>query len=195
MALNSNPRRAGPFTGNGVTTAFSFSFKVLAEGDLRVVTRASTSQFFSGVDPADYTVSGVGDDSGGSITLATPLADQHELVILGAASYDQPLTLFNQGPYFAEDVMRALDRGVVLTQQLKEQIDRAFVLPESEVDGFDPLAIVLDAVERAEAAATTAETSEAAAVDTLAAITSKITVSSAPPSGGNEGDLWFQYED
>lgn len=195
MAIDNRPRRAGPFTGNGVTISFPYDFKVFDAADLRVVSRTPSDIFFTPVDTADYSVTGVGFEEGGAVILNTPLPEDHVLVILGDASYDQPLVLVNQGPYFAEDVMRALDRTVILTQQLKEQIDRAFVLPESEVEGFDPLAVVVDAVERAEAAATIAETSGAAAVDALAVITNKITVSSAPPSGGNEGDLWFQYED
>ena len=36
MTISSTTRIAGPFTGNGVTTVFPFTFKVFANIDLRV---------------------------------------------------------------------------------------------------------------------------------------------------------------
>ncbi|KAH1282125.1 hypothetical protein KXX11_003928, partial [Aspergillus fumigatus] len=37
MSIASTTRKAGPFTGNSVTTAFPFNFKVFAASDLLVV--------------------------------------------------------------------------------------------------------------------------------------------------------------
>src|ERR1700737_2033490 len=36
MTISSETRKAGPFTGNGVATAFPFAFKVFAASDLAV---------------------------------------------------------------------------------------------------------------------------------------------------------------
>lgn len=160
MAINDAPRRAGPFTGNGVTTVFPFEFKVLNGADLRVTVRKEGAIAFTDLDPSAYTVAGVGADEGGSVVLDAPLPDGDTLVILGDASYDQPLTLFNQGAYFAEDVMRALDRGVVLTQQLREQVGRAVLSPvDTETsEGFTEQ--LFTARDEAVASASAASTSE-----------------------------------
>ena len=160
MAVNDIPRRAGPFTGNGVTTVFPFTFKVLAAEDVRVAVREDGTLAFVDLDPSTYTVAGAGEDEGGSVTLGAPLPSGDTLVILGDASYDQPLTLFNQGAYFAEDVMRALDRNTVLSQQLKEQVDRAVLSPVDTETSAGFTEQLFTARDEAVASASAASTSE-----------------------------------
>jgi hypothetical protein len=145
MTILDSLRRAGPFTGNGATTTFPCDFKIIDAGDLTVTrvfdaTGVVTTLTLGG----DYTLTGVGGDSA-SIVLAAPLAVGYRLVAVGSAAYTQALQLTNQGPYFAEDVMRALDRGVVLIQQLREAVSRALVLPPQDA-GTIPLLgdVILD---------------------------------------------------
>ena len=130
MALADTPRRAGPFFGNGAVTEFPFSFRVLEPGDLAVL-RYDEFGFETVLTPgADYTLEL--SESGGTVTLAAPLATGLQLVLLGDAAYDQPLVLSNTGPFRAEDVMRALDRGAVQAQQLREKLNRAVLVPPTE---------------------------------------------------------------
>jgi hypothetical protein len=40
MSISTTDRKAGPFVGNGVTTAFDFEFKVFSSADVLVVKTA-----------------------------------------------------------------------------------------------------------------------------------------------------------
>lgn len=226
MALIDTTRRAGPFEGNDLTTEFPFAFKLLEPEDLQVVCTDAlgTRNLELGVD---YTVTGTGDDEGGAIVTTAPLPTGATIWLLGDASFDQRLMLYNQGPFFAHDVMTALDRTVVLCQQLREILDRALIIPIeygvfdfgeviaaivalapyvdalqalapyadllpqilAALDGVDDLAGLLaeaiDARDRAEAAAESAE-------QYWEFMLRRFTVSTELPSGGEEGDIWFR---
>src|SRR5512139_159452 len=65
------------YTGNGSSTAFPYTFKILAQGELNV--------YVNGVLKAlttDYTVSGVGNDAGGSVTFLVAPTNGHQVLIL-----------------------------------------------------------------------------------------------------------------
>lgn len=140
MVITSTPRTAGPFFGDDVATVFPYGFRILGADDLEVrlsQTGVPTAVLVRGVD---YEVTGADAGAGGDVVLAAPLAAGQRLDIIGAASYEQPLALENQGQFFARDVMRALDRLAVQAQQLKEAIDRAVVIPpEDDVTDTDLL--------------------------------------------------------
>ncbi|XAI95355.1 hypothetical protein [Nostoc phage Nsp-JY18] len=140
MVVTNTPRAAGPYFGNDVTTTFAYGFRVLNEAGLEVrLSEAGVPTVVLTLD-VDYTVTGVDEDTGGDVVLTTPLATGQRLDIIGAAAYAQPLALENQGPYFARDIMRALDRIVIQTQQLAEAVNRAVVIPpEDDVTDIDAL--------------------------------------------------------
>ena len=54
------------YTGNGSTVAFSFPYKFLADCDLKVYVDNVLKTLTT-----DYTVSGAGSDSGGTVTFVT----------------------------------------------------------------------------------------------------------------------------
>lgn len=129
MAISATPRISDLYNGNGVTTEFAYPFKVLDASSLEVRLISAAGVTTVQTLNTQYTVSGVGDDAGGIVTMITPPATGEKLIILGAAAFAQPLVLVNQGPYFAVDVMRALDRCTILAQQLDERLSRAVVVP------------------------------------------------------------------
>ena len=69
-------------TGNGTASTFDYEFKITAEADLKV-TQTDTNKIDTLlVLGTDYTVSGVGNNAGGAITLvAGPLASGYTLTI------------------------------------------------------------------------------------------------------------------
>lgn len=137
MTLPNTLRRAGPFNGNGVTTVFPFTFKVFDESDL-VVTKVVTA---TGVSTTlalttDYTVSLNADQDvspGGSITYNT-LATGERLSITGGLPYDQTLDLPGGGQFSPSALEDALDRIVMLVQQVQEMTGRTLVLPSTSAD-------------------------------------------------------------
>ena len=127
------------YTGNGSTTVFSFSFRIFDNADL-VVTKADAD----GVETTlvldtDYTVTGAGSYSGGSITLGTALTSGHALTIQRVLDITQETDLRNQGQFFAETHEDVFDRLVMINQQLQEQIDRAAKLPVTNTTDAEEL--------------------------------------------------------
>lgn len=145
MTISSQTRKAGPFNGNGTTTAFPFTFKVFAVGDVTVV-RANAS----GVETtltltSDYTVSlnaNQNSNPGGTVTLVSALATGSSMVIASEIDYLQPTDLTNQGGFYPSVINNALDRLTMLTQQLKEAVDRSAKIPITST--ADAAALVAD---------------------------------------------------
>lgn len=147
MTISSQTRKAGPFNGNGTTTAFPFTFKVFAVGDVSVV-RANAS----GVETvltltSDYTVSlnaNQNSNPGGTVNLVSALASGSSMVITSEIDYLQPTDLTNQGGFYPSVINNSLDRLTMLSQQLKEQVDRSAKLPITSTE--DANALVADLI-------------------------------------------------
>ena len=135
MTISSTTRIAGPFTGNGVTTVFPFTFKVFANIDLRVAKLNTASNIETIlVLNTDYTVTLNGDQDsnpGGTIT-ASVLAVGFSLTITSDVANLQPTDLTNQGGFYPEVITDALDRATIQIQQLADQTDRAIKIPLSD---------------------------------------------------------------
>jgi hypothetical protein len=127
MTISTETRRAGPYSGNGSTQVFAFSFKTFAAADLQVVTTTS------GVDTVKtltthYTVSLNADQNaspGGSITMLTAPATGTTLTIISDRAFAQTLNVQNAGAFLPDAINTALDTLVVQTTQLLDQQDRS----------------------------------------------------------------------
>ena len=128
MTISTELRKAGPFTGNGATTAFPFSFKVFAATDATVTvanTQGNESVLALG---ADYAVALNADQDaapGGTVTLAAPLSTGYRLVVSSAVPNLQPTDITNNGGFYPRVIEDALDRHVAQIQQIDEKVDRA----------------------------------------------------------------------
>lgn len=136
MTISTETRIAGPFTGTGLVATYPFEFKVFSASDLYVVETDT-----SGVETlltltTDYTVSlnaDQDDDPGGSITLvAGNLTDDHLLTITTELDYLQETELTNNGGFFPRVINDALDRMVMLIQQVRGLTTRALKIPLSD---------------------------------------------------------------
>lgn len=120
------------YTGNGATTTYDYTFKILAATHLKVTIRDS-----NGVDtlksyPTDYTVTGVGSAAGGTIVLATALPSGHKIAIVRWLPLTQPTDIRNQGGYFPDTVEDQLDRFGHEILQLQDQLNRSPQVPITE---------------------------------------------------------------
>jgi len=128
MTISSQTRKAGPFTGNGVTTTFPFTFKVFAASDLYVVRTGTNGNDTVLVLGTDYTVAlntNQNSSPGGSITLPAALAIGVKLTATSALPYLQPTDLTNQGGFYPAVINNALDRLTIFCQQLLDQVGRS----------------------------------------------------------------------
>jgi hypothetical protein len=134
MSIASTTRKAGPYTGNGVTSIFPFSFKVFSSSDL-VVTQTDTS----GVETtltltSNYTVSlNANQDSnpGGNVTCLVAPASSYLLTLTSAVPQLQPVVLTNNGGFYPSVINDALDRLTIFAQQILEKVNRTLSLPVS----------------------------------------------------------------
>ena len=126
-------RRSGPFQGNGQTTDFPFGFYVFSNNDVRVETSDTDSVVTTVlVKDVDYTVTINADQNataGGTVKLAKALPAGKSLAITSNLAYTQEMQLTNFSRFPPEILNDAMDRTVILIQQLKEMAERHITVP------------------------------------------------------------------
>jgi hypothetical protein len=123
------------YTGNGATDTYSYTFKIFAEGDLLVTQRdaATVPVETTLVLNTDYTVTGVGSASGGTIVLtAGNLTSNYLLTIRRVRALTQETDVRNQGDFYPEVHEDAFDHHVMIAQQQQDELNRGLRLPETE---------------------------------------------------------------
>ena len=113
------------YAGNGTTTAFATGFYFTAAADLAVylITSAGVEQLQTLT--AHYTVSGAGNQSGGTVTMVTAPATDQKLVIVRDLDFNQPTDYIEGTSFPAASHETALDRLTMMVQQLSSTVDRA----------------------------------------------------------------------
>lgn len=117
------------FDTNGVTFNFPFYFKFLKNEDL-VVTYVDPGGVSSTLTlGTQYTVSGAGNDAGGSVTTSVVLAGPGKLAVSREMEPYQLTSLRNQGKFLAETHEDVFDRLTMLIQQGFSIFKRALTRP------------------------------------------------------------------
>jgi len=117
------------YNGNGVTTVFSFPYRFLANGDLVVVEVSSTGVETVKTLTTHYTLTGAGDDAGGSVTMLVAPASGVRLVIYRSTAITQETDYISGDPFPAETHERALDRLTMIAQEISPAAARAIKVP------------------------------------------------------------------
>jgi len=166
MTISSVLRKAGPYTGNGSTKSFPFSFKVFSANDV-VVVLTDPAGIETTLTGTDYTVTLNADQDtapGGTVEKVSALATDYLLTITSSVPNLQPLDLTNQGGFYPKVINAALDRLTILAQQNAEQIGRSVKVPiSSSVTPDSLIAQLTQDAATAAAAASSASASETAA--------------------------------
>jgi hypothetical protein len=145
MTVPAASRRSPIYTGNGVTTAFPFAFKVFAAADLQVIATSVAGVLSTLVLNSDYTVTLNVDQTvlpGGTITTLVAPVNLSKLVIIGALPYDQPLGLPGGGNFNPIALGNELDRQVMQIQQIADGLAGALTVPIGETVPSLPAAAV-----------------------------------------------------
>ena len=105
--------------GNGVTLAFNFNFKILAQTDL-VVSKTDASGNPSGtlILGADYTVTFDPIAESGTVTYTVAPVSGGSSIISRSSSYQQQTSLPREGPLPAKTVETMLDRVTMILQEI-----------------------------------------------------------------------------
>jgi hypothetical protein len=105
-------------TADGIQSDFTFNFIVLDESHLQVYLDQT-------LQTSGYTVAGIGDQSGGSVSFAAPPADLLTVTLIRVVPLSQLTSYQEYDPFPAKTHEAALDALTMIGQQLQEQIDRA----------------------------------------------------------------------
>lgn len=111
-------------TANGVTTVFPYDFKILAAADLEVSLDGVVKTLTT-----DYTLSGVGDDAGGNVTMLSAPANGVTVVRRRNMAYTREVDYQDQGELPTDTLDDDQDAPILMIQQVAEGLSRAVSLP------------------------------------------------------------------
>lgn len=137
MTVTSTTSRVS-YTGNGATTTFSVPFYFLANSHLLVQVIDTYGVVSTLVLNTNYTVTGAGVSSGGSITCTTAPAYGSTVVITRNVPATQETDYQANDPFPAATHEAALDKLTMLVQQQSNTNSRALTFPLSDAGTIDP---------------------------------------------------------
>ncbi len=130
MTVNTNKNRIR-YQGDSSSKAFVYDFKIWKDTDLLVILTTTDGVDITLTLNTDYTVAGAGAEGGGTITLVVALLTGQYLTILRQLPLTQEADYAEGDSFPAQAHENALDRGVMISQQLSEQLGRSLKLPMS----------------------------------------------------------------
>lgn len=125
------------YSGNGSTVAFAYTFKILNEADIEVIIKAADGTETVKTLTTDYSVSGVGSDAGGTVTMVVAPTATEDLVLRRNPPFTQGKDYTSGDPFPAETHEEALDERTIEAIYLKELADRSLKIPIGSADGFN----------------------------------------------------------
>lgn len=152
------------YTGSGTTGPFDFDFRIYQSADLLVQKFEIATEITTDLaETTDYVVT-VDIDGTGHVDLNAALSSAYKLIITRRLPLTQEVTYVENDKFPAATHEEALDRAIMICQQLQEQVSRAVTVPAgSTLDPADIVNEVTAAAAAAEAAQTAAEAAQAAA--------------------------------
>lgn len=146
MTVSSTTARIS-YSGNGASTLFAVPFYFLANSQLAVVLRSSAGVETPQVLGTNYTVTGAGVLTGGSITMTVAPAAGTTLVISRNVPLTQETDLQPNDRLPAETLEQAIDKLTMIAQQLDVDFDRALKYPTT--DSTSITTVIPSSVDRA----------------------------------------------
>lgn len=116
------------YSGNGSTSAFTYSFPINSTSELTVIIRSSTGTETTKTITTHYTVSDTG--SGGTVTFTSGNipASGETVVLLRNTNLTQATDYVENDPFPAESHESALDKLTLQIQEVQEEVDRSIKL-------------------------------------------------------------------
>lgn len=127
----------GPYTGNGASDTYSYTFRVTTKNELSVYETTDAGVQTLLVVDSDYLVTGVGVDAGGAVVrVAGNLPASYQWYIRSNYNEDQDTSFTSQGAFYSDVHEAQMDHITFLIQQLRDSSDRSVRLDDSvENDG------------------------------------------------------------
>ena len=178
MTIPAGESALNAYTGNGAADTYDYEFKISDEADLLVKQTTDEGVETTLVLTTDYTVTGVGDDEGGDITLvAGNLATNYQLTIEDNVALSQATPFGNQSAFYAALHETAFDKITRLVRRAFSDIALAMTVPKAYSDGVSVILPqpIADMIIRWNSAADALENVSAETINGEAAIASYTT--------------------
>ena len=137
------------YSGDGSTTAFTYTFKITDQDDIDVIIRSANGTETTKTITTHYTVSGVGNAGGGTITFTSGnVPTNTETVLLRRSTpQTQGVDLIENDPLNADTLEDALDKLTSINQELQEEVNRSIKI--SRTNTMTSTEFTVDATNRA----------------------------------------------
>lgn len=137
MTVSSTTTRTS-YAGNGSTKDFAIPFMFMKDGDLEVILRTQDGVEVLQSISTDYTLSGAGEQNGGTCSMSTAPAVGSTLVIKRNPAIVQEVDYLENDAFPAQSHESALDLLTMICQSLSERLDRTVSLKiSSAVNGVE----------------------------------------------------------
>jgi len=140
MTISVLPAR-NEFTANAGQTIFNYTFKIFSVTDLNVYITPAGQEANDSTDlTTAFTVLGVGDEDGGSITLTTGTNLNDLLTIVSNTPSSRTTDYQNNGDFRPDTVNADFDRVVALVKKIEDSTNRSLLSAQSK-QGPKPLSL------------------------------------------------------
>jgi hypothetical protein len=116
------------YVADGVQTAFTYPFPILAAGDLVVV-------FDDGAAPSAHTVNGAGQSEGGTVTFPSPPPADTRITLYRDMPVERATDFVESGEFRASALNEELDRLALMVQQVEAKDANALRRAPHDEDG------------------------------------------------------------
>ena len=114
------------YVGDGATVDYIYDFRIIRSDEALVKV--------DGVEISAFTISGLGNPGGGTITFATAPVDQSDILIQRDVNLTQLIDYRAYDPFPAETHETGLDRLVMMIQQINNQLLNVFA---TDIEGLE----------------------------------------------------------
>lgn len=191
MTIANSANRSGPYDGNGSTTVFDRTFKILDADHLKVYQTilGVTTEVTTGITKNDN------DQPTGTVTFSVAPLSGTQITLIREVPLEQSSDYSNQGKVEPETVEDDLDKAMMIMQDLSEKIDRSYKAPLASAiftDGnltmFDATGAVVDSgvspASISASVASAASSAAAAAASAAAALVSEAAAAASETAAG-----------
>lgn len=121
------------YLGDDAAVTFPFTFPVYNADHLIVYLQDTTTKELVLLNTSDYSVTGVGNENGGSVVTDSAVASDNNILITRQLPLQQDLDVDNQGGFYPENFEAELDLQEMQIQQVREEVRRSVRGPIGEI--------------------------------------------------------------
>lgn len=143
MTVTSENKR-NQYSCNGSQVVFPYTFYILDDDHIQVILTDSDGNDTTLTKTTHYTVSGIGNPTGGDVTTVETYASGNTITIIRSVPMTQETDYVENDEFPADSHEKGLDKLTMIVQEFSERLDRALLLLKgsaySELELPDPVA-------------------------------------------------------